>query len=55
LARFICHILLLLGIFNLGILGMIAYVIAGPDGTAKAVAALGARAGRSVIPYHHQP
>lgn len=29
-------VLLLLGIFNLGILGMIAYVIAGPDGTAKA-------------------
>lgn len=29
-------ILLLLGIFDLGILGMIAYVIAGPDGTAKA-------------------
>lgn len=29
-------VLLLLGIFNLGILGMIAYIIAGPDGTAKA-------------------
>lgn len=26
-------VLLLLGIFNLGIFGMIAYVIAGPDGT----------------------
>jgi hypothetical protein len=26
-------VLLLLGIFNLGVLGMIAYVIAGPDGT----------------------
>ena len=29
-------VLLLLGIFNFGIFGMIAYVIAGPDGTAKA-------------------
>lgn len=29
-------VLLLLGIFNLGILGIIAYVIAGPDGTASA-------------------
>ena len=29
-------VLLLLGIFNFGIIGMIAYVIAGPDGTAKA-------------------
>jgi hypothetical protein len=29
-------VLLLLGIFNLGILGMLAYVIAGPDGTANA-------------------
>jgi hypothetical protein len=28
--------LLLLGIFNLGILGMIAYLIAGPDGTTTA-------------------
>ena len=27
-------VLLILGIFNFGILGMIAYVIAGPDGTA---------------------
>jgi len=29
-------VLLLLGIFNLGILAMIAYLIAGPDGTAEA-------------------
>lgn len=29
-------VLVLLGIFNFGILGMIAYVIAGPDGTAQA-------------------
>jgi hypothetical protein len=29
-------VLLLLGIFNLGILGMIAYLIAGPDGTSAA-------------------
>ena len=29
-------VLLLLGIFNLGIFGMIAYVIAGPDGTTGA-------------------
>ena len=28
--------LLLLGIFNLGILGMIAYLVAGPDGTTTA-------------------
>ena len=28
--------LLLLGIFNLGILAMIAYVIAGPDGSTEA-------------------
>jgi hypothetical protein len=30
--------LLLLGIFNLGILAMIAYVLAGPDGTATTAA-----------------
>lgn len=30
-------VLLLLGIFNFGIFGMIAYIIAGPDGTTKAV------------------
>jgi len=29
-------VLLLLGIFNFGIIGMIAYLIAGPDGTARA-------------------
>jgi hypothetical protein len=28
--------LLLIGFFNVGILGMIVYVIVGPDGTAKA-------------------
>jgi hypothetical protein len=28
-------VLLLLGIFNIGVLAMIAYVIAGPDGTAQ--------------------
>jgi hypothetical protein len=28
-------VLLLLGIFNVGVLGMIAYIIAGPDATAK--------------------
>lgn len=30
-------ILLLLGIFNLGIIGMIAYLIAGPDGTTRSL------------------
>ena len=29
-------VLLLLGIFNLGIFAMIAYVVAGPDGTSRA-------------------
>jgi hypothetical protein len=35
-------VLLLLGIFNCGILGMIAYVIAGPDGTRQAPLAVAA-------------
>ena len=32
-----CAVLLLLGIFNLGFFAMIAYVIAGPDGTTAPV------------------
>lgn len=31
-------VLLLLGIFNFGIFGMIAYIIAGPDGSTRAAA-----------------
>ena len=31
-------VLLLLGIFNFGIFGMIAYIIVGPDGTTRAAA-----------------
>jgi len=34
-------VLLLLGIFNLGFIGMIAYVVAGPDGASQAVVGSG--------------
>ena len=39
--------LLLLGIFNFGIFGMIAYVVAGPDGTAKAAPRLAPASARA--------
>jgi hypothetical protein len=39
-------VLLLLGIFNFGIFGMIAYVIAGPDGTTNAAPRLAAAPAR---------
>ena len=38
------RVLLLLGIFNFGLFGMIAYLIAGPDGTGERVAAVSASA-----------
>ena len=40
-------VLLLLGIFNFGIIGMIAYVIAGPDGSAKAAPRLAPASARA--------